>query len=588
MFALSLSLLTNDILQATGINYLLSLNYSPSEADDFMRKFVPLVASAGPPVRKKQKSDPPAIEQFMGLTKAKLMAKMNELGVEDYKTGWKKQQLIDHLAEALAARKPSAVAAANNSKERSPIKKRPETKRTEDSPVPESRMNISACGVAAASPAKGLVQRAIAQHENRQKAPAREVSCESAAKEPRSGREGAMEDNVVPVDVAEESKPQEVIDVTMIEAEDEEERHVKIIESPVKPAPSKKENEPVAEAMQSKPALAASTTPTKSSPSIQIGKVQSAKKQLLGQGLADPPHQPVRFPRKHPVNKGDEKHPVRKVVEPAAAKKKPEPVKSVAKPKPMKEPRLQNETVYTPAYKTNGSSSYAYKMKERHAKLLMERNKRKDQLMQSKVRSININVISSFSPISQNPSSKLNLASNPTIDLNVNPETLFNGPADAERVLKDLREKYKAGGNDKSKTDHKAPATLPHMPLSKKPAQNRSDAPFTLSKAVKPTKSAKSSARDNYPMTDTEDSDYDTDDSEANAARRAAKHIPSWAKRQNLAPVLEAQNDPSFPINPDELFGSVTTCDLEAVFGRKSSRYRQPRTSGVWATTAAA
>lgn len=365
-------------LQATGINYLLSLNYTQSEADEFMHKFVPLDSNAGgggPPERKKQKSDPPAIEQFNELTKAKLMAKMNELGVTDYNPRWKKQQLIDHLEKALATKKevPSS-AEENNEKERSPMKPRAEWKARGERPVPASQINTST-NDAVTSPARGLVQRAIAQHESRQKAPAREVSCESAVKEPRPNR--STEDENAVVEVVIDSRPPELIDVTMIEAEDDSEE-AEPVESTAKLAPTSKETEPPTESAPSKPA----TTPAKSSPSIQIGKVQSAKKLLLGQGLSDPLQQPVRFPRKQTVNKGMEQ----------PASKKPEaaePVVPFEQPKVPKEPRPQIANLFTPSLKqqkTNASPSYAYKMKERHAKLLMERNKRKDQLKQAKVR----------------------------------------------------------------------------------------------------------------------------------------------------------------------------------------------------------
>jgi Inner centromere protein, ARK binding region len=173
-------------------------------------------------------------------------------------------------------------------------------------------------------------------------------------------------------------------------------------------------------------------------------------------------------------------------------------------------------------------------------------------------------------------------------DHDANPETLFKDPAEAQRVLNELRQKY----NNKSKTEVKAAPVHqhPHVPLSAKPADSGNEAKTRpLLVAIKDTndKNAASAARvcESYLMTDTEDSEYDTDDSEGNAERRAKKQVPSWARSKRLVPTLAAQDDPSFPIDPDHLFGKVTTCDLEAVFNRKSSRYRQARTSGVWATS---
>jgi hypothetical protein len=175
---------------------------------------------------------------------------------------------------------------------------------------------------------------------------------------------------------------------------------------------------------------------------------------------------------------------------------------------------------------------------------------------------------------------------------------MFKDPAEAQRVLDQIRQKYnKAGGVDKSKTDVKAAPAFgqlqPKVPLSAKPAASGNEpktrALLVSSKDANLGKNSTTTAvvrvYESYEMTDTEDSEYDTDDSEGNRERRAKKHVPSWARSKRLGPSLIAQDSPSFPIDPDKLFGKVTTCDLEAVFNRKSSRYRQPRSSGVWATT---
>lgn len=139
--------------------------------------------------------------------------------------------------------------------------------------------------------------------------------------------------------------------------------------------------------------------------------------------------------------------------------------------------------------------------------------------------------------------------------------------------------------SNKSKTEAKAPGAQPQMPLSVKPTNHGNEAkprPLLPSKDTNNKSTSVRSVYESYEMTDTENSEYDTEDSEAKAERRAKKKIPSWARSKRLRLWLAIQEDPSFPSNPDELFGKVTSCDLEAVFDRKSSRYRQPRTSGVW------
>jgi hypothetical protein len=78
------------------------------------------------------------------------------------------------------------------------------------------------------------------------------------------------------------------------------------------------------------------------------------------------------------------------------------------------------------------------------------------------------------------------------------------------------------------------------------------------------------------------DHEEDSDDSDANH-RRATKKVPSWARRENLIPALEIQHSANYPIDPDDLFGEVETCDLDAIFpGRKLERCKRRGSSGNW------
>ena len=59
--------------------------------------------------------------------------------------------------------------------------------------------------------------------------------------------------------------------------------------------------------------------------------------------------------------------------------------------------------------------------------------------------------------------------------------------------------------------------------------------------------------------------------------------IPDWALRANLIPALEkqfAQGKGKF--DPDEIFPEVETCDLQAIFDSKRTRYIRRTSSGNW------
>jgi hypothetical protein len=93
-----------------------------------------------------------------------------------------------------------------------------------------------------------------------------------------------------------------------------------------------------------------------------------------------------------------------------------------------------------------------------------------------------------------------------------------------------------------------------------------------------------SSPMDTYEISDREDSGTDESDSEAENEKQKKK-IPMWAKRENLLPALEEQYNgcvEGHGVDPDELFPEVSTCDLEAIFGNKKTRYTRRTSSGNW------
>lgn len=82
-----------------------------------------------------------------------------------------------------------------------------------------------------------------------------------------------------------------------------------------------------------------------------------------------------------------------------------------------------------------------------------------------------------------------------------------------------------------------------------------------------------------YEISDREDSD--SDDSEAENGKRK-KELPKWVLKENLRPSLHAQYIGK-TVDPDEIFGEVHTCDLEAIFGNQlKAKYRSRTSSGNW------
>jgi hypothetical protein len=87
---------------------------------------------------------------------------------------------------------------------------------------------------------------------------------------------------------------------------------------------------------------------------------------------------------------------------------------------------------------------------------------------------------------------------------------------------------------------------------------------------------------DTYELSDREQSDSDSD-SDNESSSKPKKRIPSWAQKANLIPALEKQYTASRnKFDPDEIFGEVQTCDLQAIFDQKKVRYQRRTSSGNW------
>ena len=70
----------------------------------------------------------------------------------------------------------------------------------------------------------------------------------------------------------------------------------------------------------------------------------------------------------------------------------------------------------------------------------------------------------------------------------------------------------------------------------------------------------------------------ESSDEEEEAPR---KPIPAWAQGPALADALHAQYGGS-GLNPERIFSTVQTCDLEAIFQSNRRRYRQRTSSANW------
>lgn len=112
--------------------------------------------------------------------------------------------------------------------------------------------------------------------------------------------------------------------------------------------------------------------------------------------------------------------------------------------------------------------------------------------------------------------------------------------------------------------------------VKSKPHQNQNHNGFIKAKSPIPLKPPEYT---NYEMTDGE---YDSDDDEDDVSETNTKIIPDWARSKNLEKALEIQFSKEYPIDPDVLFGEVETCNLEAIFGKRTSKYRNRNSSGDW------
>lgn len=150
-----------------------------------------------------------------------------------------------------------------------------------------------------------------------------------------------------------------------------------------------------------------------------------------------------------------------------------------------------------------------------------------------------------------------------------------------------MREKAFGRLGEAASTTISAPSNnlpLQQQPLtssSKHPAGSKIQKnPMSPPPSTKPLRSPVLSPLDTYEMSDHGGSS-DTDEEEERA-RRQRKRVPKWAHKENLRNALHRQYTDN-TVDPDALFGEVTSCNLEAIFGRKKDKkYKKRTSSGNW------
>jgi hypothetical protein len=187
---------------------------------------------------------------------------------------------------------------------------------------------------------------------------------------------------------------------------------------------------------------------------------------------------------------------------------------------------------------------------------------------------------------------------NPLSSLKASGKATLAESKDGKRKLlaAQMREKAAIKFNKKNEMPVNAPASTQQVdaPPSAKPVDPSGKLASTSSDRT-PAESGKTTSTpasttsqqsvlsplDTYEMSDREQSESDSDSE--NETRKDKKRVPSWAQKPNLIPALEKQyTAKSSKFDPDEIFGEVQTCDLQAIFDQKKARYQRRTSSGNW------
>ena len=500
------------------------------------------------PVRKKQRSDPKImsnglpeymtddyIAEMKLWKKKEIFAKLEDEEVHDFKEGWNRSLLVDHLVESLKNR---------NTREKN------ETKQVISRPVPPP----SSFQTAPPPQLRVNVARAVARREQNK------PSLLTTSKSSRKIKEQIAASNPtkvlkVPKTTVEESAKQTIQDVVMDDVEEDAKQSQSSQINDTQELLRRLETNEVAESEKARPEPLVSSPKRPTSPSIQPGLVSSAKKSYM-QHLQKSHASPVKYPLFNPTPKlkpqaqKAESPPLSLPVEPM--QKNAEPVLAAKKlaedihfePTMESTSDVQNDARVPSTAPVKGMVSSSTKVARQPP------YKSKKLALAAQMRAQNIEKLPGVSAAQPSSSLQHGLSKSASSKLGKVKKVHVTKPLTGSRFTKPLSYKKK---KISSKSLKKPP--LP-------------------------------SSFESYELTDTEGPDYDSEDSFGLQEQRATKITPSWARSKRLNPALDFQQT-SCTIDPDSLFGRVTTCDLNNIFNRDSPRLQQRRRgSGDWSPIA--
>ena len=138
-----------------------------------------------------------------------------------------------------------------------------------------------------------------------------------------------------------------------------------------------------------------------------------------------------------------------------------------------------------------------------------------------------------------------------------------------------MEKKLKAAAAAKQKTQSSSSGSKNASSKGKETEEKKSD--------DAPPKSYRMS--DPHSSDDSSDSESDSEDDNGRPKKKKKPPAP-WARGSPLKKALKIQFGVkgNAPMNPDEIFADMTTCDLEKVFDMKKKRYQRRGSSGYWQT----
>ena len=241
----------------------------------------------------------------------------------------------------------------------------------------------------------------------------------------------------------------------------------------------------------------------------------------------------------------------------------------------------------TPAYSSNGNSKAAVGMSQtvqafkeaREARVAKMKEKVRfhihdpnDDLMVNPIELVCISLVVMHCIISSRFQSQQTLPSGKTFVMSQNKSTMSSNSS--QNLYQNPPKQHNFTTSTPTVAVHQS-TTVDTVKSKANPYQNP-----VYSIQSKPQIPSKQPEFTSYEMTDGE---YDSEDEDDDVSETNKKMIPDWARSRCLGQALEIQFSKNYPIDPDDLFGEVETCNLEAIFDKKSLKYRTRNSSGDWA-----